>query len=102
MVEHLSDPKDTWAELGCLLADEGKLIIEIPNVNDALLTLYNNKGFQNLSCWRQQQYLYDQNIISELVRPAGLRLDWVKHVHRYQLSNHLHWLASGNQGGYIK
>jgi len=102
VVEHLSDPKETLAELGCLLADEGKLIIEVPNANDALLTLYNNEGFQNFSYWSQHLYLYNQNTINELVRQAGLRLDWVKHVQRYPLSNHLHWLASGKQGGHIK
>ena len=51
VVEHLSDPKNTLAELACLLSDEGILIIEVPNSNDALLTLYNNEGFQNFSYW---------------------------------------------------
>ena len=102
VVEHLSDPIDILAELGCLLSDEGKIVIEVPNSNDALLTLYNNEAFQNFSYWIQHLYLYNQNTISDLVKQAGLRLDWVKHVQRYPLSNHLHWLATGSPAGHVK
>ena len=90
------------AELGCLLSDEGKLIIEVPNSNNALLTLYNNEAFQDFSYWNQHLYLFNQNTISDLVKQACLKLDWVKHVQRYPLSNHLHWLATGNPVGHIK
>ncbi len=102
VVEHLPDPKYILRELACLLSDEGELIIEVPNSNDALLTLYNNKDFQNFTYWSQHLYLFNQKTLSELVKQAGLRLDWIKHVQRYPLSNHLYWLANGKPGGHSK
>ncbi len=31
---------------------------------------------------------------------AGLKLDYVSHIQRYPLSNHLHWLARSSPGGH--
>ena len=43
--EHLRDPKRVILELSKLLTDQGEIIIEVPNSNDALLTLYENNDF---------------------------------------------------------
>jgi 2-polyprenyl-3-methyl-5-hydroxy-6-metoxy-1,4-benzoquinol methylase len=102
VVEHLPDPKYMLRELASLLSDEGELIIEVPNSNDALLTLYDNKAFQNFTYWSQHLYLFNQKTLSELVKQAGLKLNWIKHVQRYPLSNHLYWLANGKPGGHSK
>ena len=100
--EHLQDPKHVLDDLSSLLSDEGELIIEVPNSNDALLVLYNNKDFQNFTYWSQHLYLFNQKNLSELVKQAGLNLNWIKHIQRYPLSNHLHWLAHGKPGGQSK
>ena len=102
VVEHLRDPRNILEQLSCLLTDDGKLIIEVPNANDALLTLYDNEAFQNFTYWSQHLFLFNQSTISDLVKQTGLKLDWVKHIQRYPLSNHLHWLATGNPAGHTK
>jgi len=35
-----------------------------------------------------------------MIKKAGLKLNWIKHVQRYPLSNHLHWLSKGKPGGH--
>ena len=40
--------------------------------------------------------------MTELIKQAGLKLNWTKHVQRYPLSNHLYWLAKGRPGGHQK
>ena len=102
VVEHLQNPKDILMELSQLLEEGGEMIVEVPNSDDALLTLYENKAFQNFTYWSQHLYLFNQKTLSELVKQAGLRLDWIKHVQRYPLSNHLYWLANGKPGGHSK
>jgi hypothetical protein len=37
--------------------------------------------------------------MAELVKKAGLKLNWVKQIQRYSLANHLHWLVKGKPGG---
>ena len=61
VVEHLHDPRNILEQLSCLLSDDGKLIIEVPNANDALLTLYDNEAFQNFTYWSQHLFLFNQN-----------------------------------------
>ena len=58
VVEHLSDPIKEISKLSKLLNKNGKIFIEVPNSEDALLTLYKNKAFQNFTYWSQHLYLF--------------------------------------------
>jgi 2-polyprenyl-3-methyl-5-hydroxy-6-metoxy-1,4-benzoquinol methylase len=102
VVEHLPDPKKILKEIANLLTNEGELIIEVPNSNDVLLSLYENQKFQSFTYWSQHLFLYSQKTLTELIRQSGYKLHWVKHVQRYPLSNHLYWLAKGQPGGHKK
>jgi len=100
VVEHLSDPAITLRDLSTLLSFGGEIIVEVPNSEDALLTLYNNKKFQDFTYWSQHLFLYNAQTMKILVKKAGLKLNWVKHIQRYSLANHLYWLAKGGPGGH--
>jgi 2-polyprenyl-3-methyl-5-hydroxy-6-metoxy-1,4-benzoquinol methylase len=100
VLEHLEKPKEILKQLSKFLTEGGEMIIEVPNSNDALLTLYENKPFQNFTYWSQHLFLFNEKTMSELVEQAGLRLNWIKHIQRYSLSNHLYWLAKGKPGGH--
>jgi 2-polyprenyl-3-methyl-5-hydroxy-6-metoxy-1,4-benzoquinol methylase len=102
VVEHLAEPMSILGDLSEMLTTDGKLVIEVPNSNDALLTLYNNPDFQDFSYWSQHLYLYNQATLRELIGQTGLQVHWIKQVQRYPLSNHLHWLAEGQPGGHEK
>ena len=98
--EHLPDPKRVILELSKLLTDQGEIIIEVPNSNDALLTLYENNDFQNFSYWSQHLFLFNKKTMTEFVKQSGLKLNWIKHIQRYPISNHLYWMAKGKPGGH--
>ena len=49
VVEHLQNPKEILKELSQLLVEGGEMILEVPNSNDALLTLYENNNFQSFT-----------------------------------------------------
>ena len=102
MVEHLSDPAKVLTELSKLLSSEGEMIIEVPNSDDALLTLYGNQPFQNLTYWSQHLFLFNAQTMWGLIEKAGLKLSWIKHIQRFPLTNHLYWLAKGKPGGHKK
>ena len=99
VVEHLQNPKDILMELSQLLEEGGEMIVEVPNSDDALLTLYENKAFQNFTYWSQHLFLFNAKTMKELIIQSGLKLNWIKHIQRYPLSNHFYWLSKGNQGG---
>lgn len=102
VIEHLPSPKDILGKMANLLNEDGKIIVEVPNANDALLSLYKNEEFSNFTYWSCHLYLYTQKTLSLLAKQAGLKVDFIKHVQRYPLSNHLYWLSKGKAGGHYK
>ncbi len=100
VVEHLIDPRATLKELAARLKDGGRLVIEVPSSEDALLTLYENDAFQRFTYWSQHLYLLNAKTLSQLATQAGLRVVSIKQFQRYPLSNHLHWLSRNRPGGH--
>ena len=100
VVEHLVDPRKVLADLGKMLSPRGRLIVEVPSSDDALLTLYDCSAFQKFTYWSQHLFLFNAATLERVTRQAGLRVTAIKHVQRYPLSNHLHWLSRGKPGGH--
>ena len=99
VIEHLQDPITILKQLASLLKENGKMIIEVPNANDALLSIYKNKAFSEFTYWSPHLYLYNPHTLRKLGEKAGLKVDFVKCIQRYPLSNTLHWLSNGLPAG---
>ena len=97
--EHLKEPKKILKLLSKKLTNDGQIIIEVPNSEDALLTLYENKKFQNFTYWSQHLYLFNSDTLRILANQCGLKIFSIKHIQRYSLSNHLYWLSKGKPDG---
>jgi hypothetical protein len=78
------------------------LIIEVPNADDVLLTLYKNKAFSCFTYWSPHLYLYTTSTLRMLAKKVGLHTEAIQQEQRYPLSNHLYWLAEGKPGGHIQ
>jgi cyclopropane fatty-acyl-phospholipid synthase-like methyltransferase len=102
VVEHLRDPRETLQKLGALLTAEGRMIIEVPSADDALLTLFNCDAFQRFTYWSQHLYLFTASTLATLIGQVGLKVLSIQYYQRYPLSNHLHWLGVGMPGGHQK
>jgi 2-polyprenyl-3-methyl-5-hydroxy-6-metoxy-1,4-benzoquinol methylase len=102
VLEHIPDPRTILLALSEKLSKNGQLIIEVPNSNDALLTIYNNREFSRFTYWSCHLFLFNNFTLSMLARQAGLKINYIKQVQRYPLSNHLYWLARGKPGGHQK
>ena len=100
VIEHLPDPRSILGQLAGLLNHGGELIVEVPNSDDVLLTLFECEPFMRFTYWSQHLFLFNQRTLSDLIQQAGLKMLWVKQVQRYPLSNHLYWLANGKPGGH--
>ena len=85
-----------------MLADGGQIIVEAPNADDALLTLYNNEPFSNFTYWSCHLFLFTSKTLEMLFSQINLKVNYIKQIQRYPLSNHLHWLANGKPGGHSK
>jgi 2-polyprenyl-3-methyl-5-hydroxy-6-metoxy-1,4-benzoquinol methylase len=57
VVEHLNDPRETIRQLVNKLNPQGRLVIEVTNSDDSLLTLYENNNFQKFT-YLSQHFFY--------------------------------------------
>lgn len=100
VVEHLPDPRATLRELAAHLGGGGRLVIEVPSSEDALLMLYESDAFQRFTYWSQHLFLFNAENLRRLATTAGLRVASIQQYQRYPLSNHLYWLSRGRPGGH--
>ena len=100
VIEHLPDPRTTLVELRSRLADGGRVVVEVPNSEDALLTLYECDAFQHFTYWSQHIFLFNSETLRRLATQAGYRVVAIQQYQRYPLSNHLHWLARQQPNGH--
>ena len=100
VLEHLEDPVGYLEKINALLTDRGVMIIEVPNADDALLSLYENQAFADFTYWESHLYLYNNTTLTSLIKKCGLKLRFLTQIQRYPLSNTLYWLAKGKPGGH--
>ncbi len=102
VLEHLPNPVEALQEIMEHVAPHGMLIVEVPNADDALLSLYSCDAFANFTYWKCHIYLYTMTTLRLLARKAGLQVQFMRQVQRYPLENHLYWLSRGQPGGHVQ
>ncbi len=101
--EHLSTPRIWLYKFSNFLRGGGKLFLEVPNGNDALLSLYESREFSDFTYWSAHLYLYTKESLVSLIEENGnYEIEDAGQIQRYPLSNHLYWLAKGKPGGHEK
>jgi len=92
--EHISDPYDFIEKITEFLLPNGKFLLEIPNLDDPLLKLYNVKRFKKFYFYPYHVFFYTADTVSFLLKKMGLKFK-VKLVQKYGLLNHLRWILFG-------
>ena len=100
VVEHFYDPTKELVRIHNLLKPGGLVIIETPNSCDALLTTYENSAFQNFTYWSHHPMLHSHKSLQTMVERNKFTVLENIGTQRYDLSNHLYWLAKGLPGGH--
>ncbi len=102
VLEHLENPKEILNQLKAKLNKNGELIIEVPNSDDALLTLYKNQAFKNFTYWSCHLFAYNQKNLKILLNQAGFKVTKVAHIQRFPYTNHIGWLKDNKAGGHTR
>jgi SAM-dependent methyltransferase len=91
-LEHLQNPLDFINTTYKNLNMGGRLILEIPNVEEPLLTVWKNKTF-NKYYWRPDHlFFYDYDSIKKMIIRSFFCYYDVVRKQKYGLFNHLNWL----------
>jgi len=74
----------------------------VPNCDDALLSYFNSDAFSNFTYWSQHLFLFNEKTLTDLVKKANYKINYINQVQRYPLSNHLYWLSKALPNGQSK
>lgn len=96
--EHLTDPASWLEEAKRVLAPRGRIVIEVPSLDDPLLSVYKSKAYNDFYFQKQHQFVYSPTSLRRVLEYNGFAVE-VLPYQRYGLENHLTWLVSGRPGG---
>ena len=100
VLEHFTEPLQTLRKIRGVMKRGGKIIIEVPHANDALLSLYDSEVFKAFTFWSEHLILHTRRSLTVFLEAAGFRGVTISGFQRYPLANHLYWLAKGKPGGH--
>jgi len=98
VLEHIRDPYTFFTQSFSLLKEGGKIIAEIPCVNDPLTSLYDIPAFENFYWSIAHHFYYSPKSLGYVMEKLGLKYEIVPEQ-RYDLSNHIVWMTEGKPGG---
>jgi 2-polyprenyl-3-methyl-5-hydroxy-6-metoxy-1,4-benzoquinol methylase len=100
VLEHIEDPLSFLKALGKNLKPNGLLYLELPNIDDVLLTVYESKEYADFYFREPHLSYFSAKTLSTMLKNAGF-IGRIRTVQDYNLSNHLQWLlARGPQGNF--
>lgn len=102
VIEHLNNPNKELNEIYNLLNPNGLLICETPNAEDALISKYHCKAFQDFTYWSEHVVLYNSDTLEKVMLQNGFKTKENTQIQRYSLANHLYWLSNARPGGHMK
>jgi SAM-dependent methyltransferase len=98
VLEHIADPFPFLKTQYDLLTPGGKLLVEAPNVDDALISVFDIPELERFYWVLAHCWYYSHKSFSYLLSELG----WSHEIHlqqRYDLSNHLAWAQNRKPGG---
>ncbi len=98
VLEHMSRPVPFLRQLADFIKPGGRLILEVPNVEDVLLSRYDIKNFPGFYYQKMHVTYFDRQTLARALEEAGYTCE-IFPEQRYDLSNHLVWMRDGKPGG---
>ena len=98
LFEHIRDPFQFLEENLKLLKPSGRIIAEIPCVNDPLTSLYTIPAFEKFYWSVAHHFYYSPKSLGYILDKLDLKYEMI-FEQRYDLSNHIIWLMEGKPGG---
>lgn len=98
VLEHIEKPSEFIEKLKNILTPNGIIYVEVPNADDALISLYNNKKFMEHYYKKAHLFNFTKEGLEYIFNQIGMKYS-IDFIQRYTLSNHLTWLGMGIPGG---
>ena len=93
VLEHISDPTQFLKVIKKHLSNNGKLIIEVPNVDDMLLK--ECKQYKDFYWQRAHLFYFNVKTLEKIVKNSNFVTVDVSYVQRYSIENFMNWFTVG-------
>lgn len=93
VLEHVPEPISFLRGIAKNLKPRGLLYLELPNIDDALLSAFRVKGYADFYYREPHVYYYSMKTLKLLMQKAGFTGEF-KTVQRYNLINHMSWILT--------
>lgn len=97
--EHIRNPAFFLDQCRRLLKNGGRLIIEVPHIEDPLLSIYDLTAYKDFYFQPMHHYIYSMKSLKYLSESKGFCEKVVIYCQRYGLDNHLAWLQKHKPRG---
>ena len=99
VLEHIPDGVSFLRQLLRRFPAVRHLIIEVPNENEMLVSLFPSDEYARVHYSADHVYYFTPATLRRLVERAGLQVRLESQLQRYTLGNHLGWIAQRQGGG---
>jgi 2-polyprenyl-3-methyl-5-hydroxy-6-metoxy-1,4-benzoquinol methylase len=90
VLEHIADPVGLLKYLKSFLKPNGRLVILVPNVQDALVQFYSIPPFAHFYYCVEHLFYYSPKTMADVFNMAGLK-GQIETIQEYPITNHLNW-----------
>lgn len=91
VLEHIEDPQSFLKAIGKNLKTGGYLYIELPNINDVLLNIYEIKEYEDFYFREPHLSYFSASTLKKMLKKTGF-VGRIGTAQGYNIVNHLHWL----------
>lgn len=99
VLEHIKDPNGFLKHVKHFLkSSKSRIVIEVPNVDEALVSLYHSPAYNEFVWQRAHCSYFSALTMEKLFKRSGLKAKFIPEQ-RYDISNHIYWLAECKPGG---
>ncbi len=101
VLEHTSDPINFLKNYGKYLKKDGYIVIEVPNINDILISGYKVKSY--IDFWYREPHLFNFSLstLKLILEKSGFKGEF-KGFQSYNFLNHLNWILTGKPQDSVK
>lgn len=97
--EHLDYPKDFIIKIMNMLRKKGRFLLEFPNTEDPILTLYHVENFKKFYYIPHHLFFWTPSTIQRFFDDLGIKIE-IKLLQKYGILNHLRWIIFGVPGNW--
>lgn len=95
VLEHIANPVGFLSQIYKKLKDKGLLVIEVPNIDDPLISIYDVSPYKDFYFMKPHLFYYSERAIGLLLKQVGFGNIHFRSYQHYGLLNHLCWSLTG-------